>query len=147
MGDVLADALGPGLLGDGIYNALKTTGGKVPIYGPILGVYTVFMAGKNNPSVIENIYTNMWFGDKAHAYKGTAHVQQDISWWYGASKAFQSMNAMESEAQKLYRAQEVDKLLDKKERKRSAGIVGGIIVLAGIVLVGMVVAVRKRKKD
>jgi hydroxylamine dehydrogenase len=148
MGEVLADALGPGLLGEGIYNAFKTTGGKLPVYGPILGVYTVFMAGRNNPSVIENIYTNMWFGDKAHAYKGTAHVQQDISWWYGASKAFQSMNAMESEAQKLYRAQEVDKLLGKKERKRSAGMIGGIIVFAGILLVGgMVVVVRIRKKD
>jgi len=147
MGEVLADALGPGLLGEGIYNAFKTTGGKIPVYGPILGVYTVFMAGRNNPSVIENIYTNMWFGDKAHAYKGTAHVQQDISWWYGASKAFQSVNAMESEAQKLYRAQEVDKLLGKKDRKRSAGMVGGIIVFAGLLLVGAVVAVRMRKKD
>ena len=147
MGDVLADALGPGLLGEGIYNAFKTTGGKVPVYGPILGVYTVFMAGRNNPSHIENMYTNLWFGDKAHAYKGTAHVQQDISWWYGASKVFQKVNEMESEYQKLMRAKEVDKLLGKKERKRSAGMVGGIIVLAGIVLVGMVVAVRKRKKS
>ncbi|TWU34685.1 hypothetical protein S225a_10430 [Candidatus Brocadiaceae bacterium S225] len=51
--------------------------GKVPVYGPILGVYTVFMAGRNNPSVIENIYTNMWFGDKAHAYKGT-HMRSRI---------------------------------------------------------------------
>ncbi len=90
----------------------------------------------------------MWFGDKAHAYKGTAHVQQDISWWYGASKVFQSVNAMESEAQKLYRAQEVDKLLNKKDRKRSAGMVGGIIVFSGLLLVGgVIVAVRMRKKD
>jgi hypothetical protein len=53
---------------------------------------------------------------------------------------------MESEAQKLYRAQEVDKLLGKKERKRSAGMIGGIIVFAGLLLVGAVVAVRMRKK-
>ena len=119
----------------------------MPVYGPILGVYTVFMAGRNNPSVIENIYTNLWFGDKAHAYKCTAHVQQDISWWYVASKVFQSVNAMESEAQKLYRAKEVDNLLGKKDRKRSAGMVGGIIVFAGLLLVGAVVAVRMRKKD
>ncbi|MBT7591645.1 MAG: hydroxylamine oxidoreductase, partial [Candidatus Scalindua sp.] len=102
---------------------------------------------RNNPSVIENIYTNMWFGDKAHAYKGTAHVQQDISWWYGASKAFQAVNAMESEAQKLYRAKEIDNLLGKKDRKRSAGMVGGIIVFAGLLLVGVVVAARMRRKD
>ncbi|MCP4369486.1 MAG: hypothetical protein GY797_15460, partial [Deltaproteobacteria bacterium] len=109
---------------------------------------TVFFAGKSNPSQIENIYTHMWLGAKAHADKGTAHVQQDISWWYGASKVFQAVNAMEAEAQKLYRAQEVDKLLNKKVRKRSAGMVGGIIVFAGILLVGgMVVAVRMRKKD
>jgi hydroxylamine dehydrogenase len=105
------------------------------------------MAGKSNPSRIENLYTNMWFGDKAHAYKGTAHVQQDISWWYGASKVFQAVNEMEAEAQMLYRAKEVDKLLGKKDRKRSAGMVGGIIVFAGLLLVGVVVAVRMRKKD
>ena len=109
MGDVIADALGPKLLGDAIYNAFKTTGGKLPVYGPILGVYGVFMAGENNPSVIENLYSEMWFGDKAFAYKGTAHVQQDLSWWYGAAKAFQKVSAMESEARKLLRAKGVIK--------------------------------------
>jgi len=109
MGDVIADALGPKLLGEGIYNAFKTTGGKLPVYGPILGVYGVFMAGENNPSVIENLYSEMWFGDKAFAYKGTAHVQQDLSWWYGAAKAFQKVSAMESEARKLLRAKGVIK--------------------------------------
>ena len=146
MGEVLADALGPGLLGDGIYGALKATGGKVPIYGPILGVYTVFMAGKNNPSVIENLYTDMWFGDKAHAYKGTAHVQQDISWWYGSAMVFKKISAIESEAQKLYRAKEVDKkLLGKKGSRLRLGMVGGIIVFSGLVLFGMI-AVSRRKK-
>ena len=54
---------------------------------------------------------------------------------------------MEAEAQKLYRAKEVDNLLGKKDRKRSAGMVGGIIVFAGLLLVGAVVAFRMRKKD
>ncbi|TWU34684.1 hypothetical protein S225a_10420 [Candidatus Brocadiaceae bacterium S225] len=54
---------------------------------------------------------------------------------------------MESEAQKLYRAKEIDNLLGKKERKRSAGMVGGIIVFAGLLLVGVIVAVRMSKKD
>jgi hydroxylamine dehydrogenase len=147
MGDVLADALGPGLLGDGVYGALKATGGKIPIYGPILGVYTVFMAGKNNPSVVENLYTDMWFGDKAFAYKGTAHVQQDISWWYGSAMVFKKINAIESEAQKLYRAKEVDKKLLGKKGSRlrlTPGVVGGIIIFSGLVVFGLIIARRKK---
>jgi hydroxylamine dehydrogenase len=147
MGEILADALGPGLLGDAIYGAFKSTGGKIPVYGPILGVYTLFMAGQNNPSYIENLYAEMWFADKAHAYKGTAHVQQDISWWYGSAKVFQKINALESEAQKLLRAKEVDKkLLGKnKSRLRLTGMVGGIIVFSALVFFGMI-RVSKRKK-
>jgi hydroxylamine dehydrogenase len=147
MGEVLADALGPDLLGDAIYGAFKSTGGKIPVYGPILGVYTLFMAGQNNPSYIENLYAEMWFADKAHAYKGTAHVQQDISWWYGSAKVFQKISAMESEAQKLLRAKEVDKkLLGKKgSRLRLTGMVGGIILLSGLVLFGMITVSRRKK--
>jgi hydroxylamine dehydrogenase len=147
MGEILADALGPDLLGDAIYGAFKSSGGKIPVYGPILGVYTLFMAGQNNPSYIENLYAEMWFADKAHAYKGTAHVQQDISWWYGSAKVFQKINAMESEAQKLLRAKEVDKkLLGKgKSRLRLTGMVGGIVVFSALVFFGMI-RVSKRKK-
>ena len=147
MGEVLADALGPGLLGDAIYNAFKTTGGKIPVYGPILGVYSVFMAGKNNPSYIENLYTDMWFGDKAHAYKGTAHVQQDISWWYGSAMVYKKISAMESEAQRLIRAKEVDKILVKKGRKGVIGVLGGIIVVAAVVIFGIAAISRRRKED
>jgi len=149
MGDVIADALGPKLLGDGIYNAFKTTGGKVPVYGPILGVYGVFMAGENNPSVIENLYTDMWFGDKAFAYKGTAHVQQDISWWYGSAMVYKKISAIESEAQKLLRAKEVDrKLLGKnKARLRLPGVVGGIIVFSTLVIFGMITVSRRKKRN
>ena len=145
MGEVLADALGPGLLGDAIYSALKSTGGKIPVYGPILGVYSVFMAGKNNPSLIENLYTDMWFGDKAFAYKGTAHVQQDISWWYGSAMVYKKITAMESEAQKLLRAKEVDKKLNKKSRKRLTGVLGGIIIVGAIIIFG-IAAMSRRKK-
>ena len=36
---MIADKLGVKLLGEGVYKAFKTTGGRVPVVGPILGVY------------------------------------------------------------------------------------------------------------
>ena len=117
LGDILADALGPGLLGDAVYKAFKTTGGKVPVVGPILGLYGLFMTGKNNPSEIEITYANMWFGDKAHAYKGVAHGQQDIAWWYGAAKVYQEINRLESQAIALKRERRLINLLQQRKEK------------------------------
>ena len=111
--------LGPGLLGDAVYKAFKTTGGKVPVVGPILGLYGLFMTGKNNPSEIELTYANMWFGDKAHAWKGVAHGQQDIAWWYGAAKVYQGINNLESQAIALKRGKKVDEMLAAKEQERA----------------------------
>ena len=145
LGDVLADALGPGLLGDAVYNAFKTTGGKVPVIGPILGLYGLFMTGKNNPSEIENTYANMWFGDKAHAYKGAAHGQQDIMWWYGSAKVYQGINNLESQAIALKRGKKVDQMLAAKERKGIAGMIGSIIGVVAVLMVGA--AIWKKRRD
>jgi hypothetical protein len=35
--------------------------GKVPVIGPILGVYANFRHDDGNPSQIETVYGNMWF--------------------------------------------------------------------------------------
>ncbi|MCF6148841.1 MAG: hydroxylamine oxidoreductase [Candidatus Kuenenia sp.] len=145
LGDILADALGPGLLGEAVYSAFKTTGGKVPVIGPILGLYGLFMTGKNNPSQIELEYANMWFGDKAHAYKGVAHAQQDIAWWYGASKVYQGINKLESQAEQLKKLKKLDELLESKKRKGLAGILGSIIGGVAVLMFGA--AIWKKRRD
>jgi len=103
------------------------------------------MTGKNNPSEIELTYANMWFGDKAHAYKGAAHGQQDIMWWYGAAKVYQGINNLESQAIALKRGKQVDELIAAKGRKNVAGMVGGIIGIVAVVIIGA--AVLKKKRD
>jgi hydroxylamine dehydrogenase len=144
LGDLVADALGPGLLGEPIYNAFKQTKGKIPVLGPILGVYADFYPGKYNPSRIERLYVDMWFGDKAFLYKGTAHVQQDISWWYGSSKVFGKMAEIESEARMLMRSKDVDRMLKEKGRYKSLPMLG--LILAGIVGGVFGVGVIRRRK-
>ena len=146
LGDILADALGPGLLGDAVYQAFKTTGGKVPVIGPILGLHGLFATGRNNPSEIEITYADMWFGDKAHAYKGVAHGQQDIAWWYGASKMYQKINILESEAIELKRGKKIDQLMASKERKGIAGMVGSIVGVVAVVMIGAAMW-RKRRES
>jgi len=145
LGDILADALGPGLLGDAVYNAFKTTGGKVPVIGPILGLYGVFFTGKHNPSELEINYARMWFGDKLHGYKGVAHGQQDIAWWYGAAKVYQEINRLESQATLLKQAKEVRKLLDTKSRKNVAGMVGTIIGIVAVLMFGAAIWKKRRE--
>ncbi|MBM4053252.1 MAG: hydroxylamine oxidoreductase [Planctomycetes bacterium] len=145
LGDILADALGPGLLGEAVYNAFKTTGGKVPVIGPILGLYGLFYTGKNNPSQIELEYADMWFGDKAHAYKGVAHGQQDIAWWYGAAKVYQKINKIESQAEQLKKLKKLDELLESKKRKGLAGILGSIV--GGIAVLMFGAAIWKKRRD
>lgn len=145
LGDIVADALGPGLLGEPVYNAVRQTKGKLPVLGPILGVYADFYPGKYNPSRIERLYVDMWFGDKAFVYKGTAHVQQDISWWYGSSKVYGKLAEIESEARMLMRAKDVDRMLKEKGRFKTMPMLGLVLVgLAGTVLGASVVLRRKR---
>ncbi|MFQ5861645.1 MAG: multiheme c-type cytochrome [Candidatus Brocadiales bacterium] len=103
MGDVLAEALGPDNLGMGIYKAFKESKGHIPVVGPILGVYSAFITGPGNPSTIEREYSEMWFWYKLKGYKGTAHAQQDYSWWYGWSHMIGSLAHIQDEADKLRR--------------------------------------------
>ncbi len=103
MGDVLADALGPGILGMGIYKAFKEKKGHVAVIGPILGVSSLFFTGPGNPSAIERYYAEMWFWYKLKGYKGTAHVQQDYSWWYGWAPMIGQLALIQDEANKLKR--------------------------------------------
>jgi hydroxylamine dehydrogenase len=149
LGDILADALGPGLLGEAVYKAFKTKAGKVPVVGPILGLHGLFATGRNNPSEIEITYADMWFGDKAHAYKGVAHGQQDIAWWFGAAKVYQKINILESQAIALKHGKELHKLMEEKGRKRIAGTVGSIagvlvVIIFGAALWKMKCEIRRR---
>lgn len=110
-GDWLADVLPAELLGEGVWNAFKSTGGKVPVIGPILGVYAMFYQGDGNPTHIETSYAKMWFWYKLQGYKGYAHVQQDIMWWWGQSPMLQELGNVQSEARSMRRAAAIEKVL------------------------------------
>jgi hydroxylamine dehydrogenase len=120
MGDGIAAVLGPGPLGEGVYNAFKTTKGKVPVIGPILGVYGLFYQGKNNPSEIENAYAKMWFFYKLQGYKGTAHAQQDFSWWWGQAPMLHQLGIIQSEDTRLRREARIEAELKKLTESKGA---------------------------
>ncbi|MBU6392896.1 MAG: hydroxylamine oxidoreductase, partial [Planctomycetes bacterium] len=84
-------------------------------------------------------------GDKAHAYKGVAHGQQDIAWWYGAAKVYQKINILESQAIALKRGKKVDELVAAKGRKSVAGTIGGIIGIVVVIMFGAAI-LRKRRE-
>lgn len=87
----------------------------------------------------------MWFGDKAHAYKGVAHGQQDIAWWYGAAKVYQKINILESQAIALKHGKELHNLLEAKGRKSVAGIVGSIVGVVAVLMFGAALWKKKRE--
>jgi hydroxylamine dehydrogenase len=109
VGDKIADLLGPTVLGQPVFDAFKSTGGKVPVIGPILGVYGLFYQGENNPSVIERAYAKMWFFYKLKGYKGVAHVQQDYMWWWGQAPMLEEYGVVQSENQRLRREAALEK--------------------------------------
>lgn len=109
LGDKIADLLGPERLGEGVFKAFKDNKGKVPVYGPILGVYSLFYQGKDNPSQIENAYTRMWFFYKLKGYKGVAHVQQDYAWWWGQAPMLHELAEVEGHAARLRREAALEK--------------------------------------
>jgi hydroxylamine dehydrogenase len=111
LGEELAALLGPDFLGEPVYNAFKTTKGKLPVIGPILGVYGMFFQGNGNPIPIENMYNKMWFWYKLQGYKGTAHAQQDISWWWGQATMLMTLGEIQSEALRLRREAALEKKL------------------------------------
>ncbi|HHT9125529.1 MAG TPA: multiheme c-type cytochrome [Candidatus Brocadiia bacterium] len=123
LGDKITDILGPDFLGEPVFNALKTTRGKLPIIGPILGVYGLFYQGKGNPLPIENAYAKMWFFYKLQGYKGTAHAQQDLSWWWGQAPMLHELGVVQSEAARLRREAALEKTLAE---------VGGVQVPGGL---------------
>lgn len=69
-----------------MYRLFKQTNGHLPVIGPILGVYAIFSQNEGNPSGIEREYVEMWFWSHLQGYKGTAHAQPDISWWWGTAQ-------------------------------------------------------------
>jgi hydroxylamine dehydrogenase len=114
LGDRLADLLGPDLLGESVFNAFKTTKGRLPVIGPILGVYSIFYQGEGNPLPIEIAYSKMWYFYKLQGYKGTAHAQQAISWWWGEASMLQEFGFIQSEAARLRREANIEAELRKK---------------------------------
>ncbi len=139
MGEGIADLLGPDLLGEPVYNAFKTTKGKLPVIGPILGVYSLFYAGEGNPIPIENSYSKMWFFYKLQGYKGTAHAQQDISWWWGEAPMLHELTNIQSEAARLRREAKIESSSGWIKWSLMAG------VLALVLAVGLIVGRIKAK--
>ncbi|MFQ5861636.1 MAG: multiheme c-type cytochrome [Candidatus Brocadiales bacterium] len=114
LGDVLADILGPKKLGETLYNAFKTTQGHFPIYGPILATGDQYVTGPGRPHEIELYLNEQWFSHLLKAFKGTAHAQQDYSWWYGWSPMLKDQARIQSNAVNLYRLLAIEKKLGIK---------------------------------
>jgi hydroxylamine dehydrogenase len=111
MGEVIADLLGPELLGEPVFKAFKQTSGKVPIIGPILGVYSLFFSSNNNPHPIEKSLSKMWFFQKTSGYKGVAHAQQDYAWWWGSAPMLHEYTDIQAQAASLRRDAEIERRL------------------------------------
>jgi hydroxylamine dehydrogenase len=88
----------------------------VPVIGPILGVYALFYQGDGNPTHIETSYAKMWFWYKLQGYKGYAHVQQDIMWWWGQSPMLQELGNIQSEAARMRREAAIEQALGESGR-------------------------------
>ncbi|MFQ5957053.1 MAG: multiheme c-type cytochrome [Candidatus Brocadiales bacterium] len=116
LGDVIADILGPKKLGDTLYNAFKTTQGHFPIYGPILSTGDHYLVGPGRPHAIELGLQEQWFGDLLKGFKGTAHAQQDYSWWYGWAPMVQRQAKVQSLAVDLHRLKAIEKKLGIKAK-------------------------------
>ena len=110
LSDGIEKQLSPAFLGEPIYNAFKTLKGKFPVVGPILGVYGMFLQQQDNPSNIENMYNRLWFWYKLQGYKGTAHAQPDISWWWGQAPMMMEFTKIQSEAVRLRREGRIEKV-------------------------------------
>ncbi|OHB93626.1 MAG: hypothetical protein A2Z57_00955 [Planctomycetes bacterium RIFCSPHIGHO2_12_39_6] len=110
LSDGIEKQLSPAFLGEPIYNAFKTLKGKFPVVGPILGVYGMFLQQQDNPSNIENMYNRLWFWYKLQGYKGTAHAQPDVSWWWGQAPMMMEFGKIQSEAVRLRREGRIEKV-------------------------------------
>ena len=63
----------------------------------------MFYQGENNPSLIETEYAKMWFWYKLQGYKGYAHAQQDVMWWWGQAPMLMQLGKVQSENMRLRR--------------------------------------------
>lgn len=113
LSDLIIKMLGPDKLGPEVYNLFKKTNGHLPVIGPILGVYSIFTQKDGNPSGIEREYVEMWFWNHLQGYKGTAHAQQDISWWWGSSQTMGNLTRIQGEAEKLRRLKAIEDKVSK----------------------------------
>lgn len=108
LSDLIIKILGPDKLGPEIYSLFQKTSGHLPVVGPILGAYAVFSQKDGNPSGVERDYAEMWFWYHLQGYKGTAHAQQDISWWWGTSQTMGKKARIYDEAEKLRRLKAIE---------------------------------------
>jgi hypothetical protein len=113
LSDLIIKALGPDTLGPEVYSLFKKTSGHLPVVGPVLGAYAIFTRNGVNPSGIEREYVEMWFWNHLQGYKGTAHAQQDISWWWGTSKTTGNFTRIQDEAGKLKRLKALEDAVKK----------------------------------
>jgi hydroxylamine dehydrogenase len=110
-GDKITEVLGPELLGEAVWGAFNKSGGKVPVIGPTFGGFALFYQGENYPTAIERSYAKMWFWYKLQGYKGYAHAQQDIMWWWGQSPMLQELGNVQAEAKRIRREAAIEKKL------------------------------------
>jgi len=114
LGDVIAGILGPDNLGQAVYNAFNTTQGYFPIFGPVLSTGDHFLVGPGRLHEIELLLDEQWFGHLLQGYKGTAHAQQDYSWWYGWAPMIQKQAKIQTQAVDLLRLKAVEDKLGLK---------------------------------
>ena len=121
VGDKIAGILGPEKLGPILYPLFtegSTKGGYFPVYGPILGTGHHYLTGPGRPSIAELWLEEQWFGHFLKGYKGTAHAQQDYSWWYGWAPMIQNLARNQDWAVQLRRI----KALEDKAGIKADGI-------------------------
>ena len=100
-------------MGPEVYSLFKKTSGHLPVIGPVLGAYAIFGQNDGNPSGVEQEYVEMWFWNHLQGYKGTAHAQQDISWWWGTAKTMGNLTRIQDEAVKLRRLKKLEETATK----------------------------------
>ncbi len=108
LGDELAGILGPKKLGGPLYNAFNTEKGYFPVYGPIIATGDHYLVGPGRPHTIELLLGEQWFSNLLKGFKGTAHAQQDYSWWYGWAPMVQNQARLQTMAVDLRRIKRVE---------------------------------------
>lgn len=113
LSDVIVKLLSPKELGPEVYSLFKKTSGHLPVIGPVLGAYAIFNQKDGNPSGVEQEYVEMWFWNHLQGYKGTAHAQQDISWWWGTAQTMGNLTRIRDGAVNLQRLKSLEEAVKK----------------------------------